>query len=104
MKSLTGLRFVLLVVAATALVRSASAQPASVLPSALSLGDVSRFAGEWRDEIQAATLTIATVSTFQGFLIEKVTPTYAMWRRHQMRVSLVVSVPHEAVSTSEGAS
>jgi Cu(I)/Ag(I) efflux system membrane protein CusA/SilA len=28
---------------------------------------------------------------------------YAMWRRHQVRVAMAVSPPHEAVATSEGA-
>jgi hypothetical protein len=28
---------------------------------------------------------------------------YAMWRRHHVRVSTAVSVPHDAVTTSEGA-
>src|SRR5688500_20041861 len=28
---------------------------------------------------------------------------YALWRRHQVRVGMAVSTPHEAVATSEGA-
>jgi hypothetical protein len=28
---------------------------------------------------------------------------YAMWRRHQVRATLAVSLPHDATATSEGA-
>jgi outer membrane protein, heavy metal efflux system len=55
MNSLTGLRFALLLTAwATTWPAAAAAQTTTVLPSPLSLGDVTRLATERRDEIRAA--------------------------------------------------
>ena len=97
MNGFTGLRVALLLtVCATTWPTTAAAQTPAVPPSPLSLGDIIRLAGERRDEIQAAWARV--------LLTLVVLPAaYAMWRRHQVRVSTAVSVPQGAVTTSAGA-
>jgi copper/silver efflux system protein len=125
MKPIPHIRFALVLALLVASVPAPSAaQTVRALPSPLRLVDVGRLASERRDEIEAARarlpllweggvgadVSARTAAPVVGglwscmFLTLLVLPAaYAMWRRHQVRSALALSLTHHVTTASEGA-